>query len=62
MKKTAKILRNEEGSVMVVALIIMVLLLVMGISATNMSSIEMQILRNSILQKQEFYFTEGGMV
>jgi len=62
MKKTAKILRNEEGSVMVVALIIMVLLLVMGISATNMSSIEMQILRNSILQKQEFYFIEGGIV
>jgi len=62
MKKTARILRNEEGSVMVVALIIMVLLLVMGISATNMSSIEMQILRNSILQKQEFYFTEGGIV
>jgi hypothetical protein len=62
MKKTAQILRNEEGSVIVVALIIMVLLLVMGISATNMSSIEMQILRNAIMQKQEFYFTEGGMV
>lgn len=62
MKKTAQILRNEEGSVIVVALIIMALLLVMGISATNMSSIEMQILRNAIMQKQEFYFTEGGMV
>lgn len=62
MKKTAQILRNEEGSVIVVALIIMVLLLVMGISATNMSSIEMQILRNAILQKQEFYFVEGSMV
>jgi hypothetical protein len=62
MKKTAQILRNEEGSVIVVAMIIMVLLLVMGISATNMSSIEMQILRNAILQKQEFYFIEGGMV
>ena len=62
MKKTVQILRNEEGSVIVVAMIIMVLLLVMGISATNMSSIEMQILRNAIMQKQEFYFTEGGMV
>jgi hypothetical protein len=62
MKKTAQILRNEEGSVILVAMIIMVLLLVMGISATNMSSIEMQILRNAIMQKQEFYFTEGGMV
>jgi len=62
MKKTARILRNEEGSVILVAMIIMVLLLVMGISATNMSSIEMQILRNAIMQKQEFYFTEGSMV
>ncbi|MDP3286268.1 MAG: hypothetical protein Q8M56_17700 [Desulfobacterales bacterium] len=62
MKKTVQILRNEEGSVILVAMIIMMLLLVMGISATNMSSIEMQILRNAIMQKQEFYFTEGGMV
>lgn len=62
MKKTVQILKNEEGSVILVAMIIMVLLLVMGISATNMSSIEMQILRNAIMQKQEFYFTEGGMV
>jgi hypothetical protein len=62
MKKTVRILRNEEGSVILVAMIIMVLLLVMGISATNMSSIEMQILRNAIMQKQEFYFTEGSMV
>lgn len=62
MKKAAQILGNEEGSVILVAMIIMVLLLVMGISATNMSSIELQILRNAIFQKQEFYFTEGGMV
>lgn len=62
MKKTAQLIKNEDGSVIVVAMMIMVLLLVMGISATNMSSIEMQILRNAILQKQEFYFTEGGMV
>jgi hypothetical protein len=62
MKKTVRILKNEEGSVMLVAMIIMALLLIMGISATNMSSIEMQILRNAIMQKQEFYFTEGGMV
>ncbi len=58
MKKIISQLKNEEGSVIVVALIIMVLLLIMGISATNMSSIESQILRNTIIQKQTFYSAE----
>jgi hypothetical protein len=62
MKKTILLLRNEEGSVMVIALFIMVLLLIMGINATNMSRIEMQILRNAIMQKQDFYSAEGGVV
>lgn len=58
MKKIISQLKNEEGSVIVVALIIMVLLLIMGISATNMSTIESQILRNTIIQKQTFYSAE----
>jgi len=62
MKKSILLLRNEEGSVMVIALFIMVLLLIMGINATNLSRIEMQILRNAIMQKQDFYSTEGGVV
>jgi hypothetical protein len=62
MRKTIFMLRNEEGSVMVIALFVMVLLLIMGINATNLSRIEMQILRNAIMQKQDFYTTEGGMV
>jgi len=62
MKKTILLLRNEEGSVMVIALFIMVLLLIVGINATNLSRIEMQILRNAIMQKQDFYSAEGGMV
>ena len=60
MKKIISQLKNEEGSVIVVALIIMVLLLIMGISATNMSSIESQILRNTIIQKQAFYGAEAA--
>lgn len=60
MKKIISQLKNEEGSVIVVALIIMVLLLIMGISATNMSSIESQILRNTIIQKQTFYSAEAA--
>lgn len=60
MEKIILQLKNEEGSVIVVALIIMVLLLVMGISATNMSSIELQILRNTIIYKQTFYIAEAA--
>ncbi len=61
MKKTALLLMNEEGSVMVVVIIVMALLLLMGITATNISTVEMQILRNTIIQKQDFYITEGGV-
>jgi len=60
MEKIISRLKNEEGSVIVVALIIMVLLLIMGISATNMSTIESQILRNTIMQKQAFYGAEAA--
>lgn len=61
MNKTMQLLKNEEGSVMVVVIIMMALLLLMGITATNISTVEMQILRNSIIQKQDFYKTEGGL-
>ena len=60
MKKIISQIKNEEGSVIVVALIIMVLLLIMGISATKMSIIESQILRNTIIQKQAFYGAEAA--
>lgn len=60
MEKIILQLKNEEGSVIVVALIIMVLLLIMGISATNMSSIELQIIRNTIIYKQTFYSAEAA--
>jgi hypothetical protein len=33
----------------------------MGITATNISNVEMQILRNAIIGKQHFYITEGGI-
>lgn len=60
MKKIMLQLKSEEGSVIVVALIIMVLLLIMGINATNMSTIESQILRNAIIYKQTFYSAEAA--
>ncbi|MBU1056270.1 MAG: pilus assembly PilX N-terminal domain-containing protein [Proteobacteria bacterium] len=61
MKKTVTILNNEKGSVMVVVIIMMALLLLMGIMSTKLSIVEMQILRNTILSKQDFYAAEGGV-
>lgn len=60
MNKAVQLLKNEEGSMMVVVIIIMALLLLMGITATNISTVEMQILRNSIIQKQAFYSAEAA--
>jgi hypothetical protein len=60
MEKIISRLKSEDGSVIVVALILMVLLLIMGISATRMSTIELQIIRNTIIQKQAFYGAEAA--
>jgi len=54
------LLKNEHGSVMVLALIILVLLTLMGISATTTSTIEVEIAGNERVYKQNFYATEAA--
>ncbi len=54
------LLNNEDGSVMVVALIMMVLLTLLGISATMTSNIEIQISGNEMIYKQNLYMAEAG--
>jgi hypothetical protein len=51
---------NEDGSIMVIALIILVLLTLLGISATTTSTIEVQIAGNDRICKQNFYLAEGA--
>ena len=51
---------NEDGSIMVIALIMLVLLTLLGISATTTSTIEVQIARNDRICKQNFYLAEGA--
>ena len=60
MQKTISILKNEDGSVIVIALLIMALLTIIGISATNTTSIELQIAGNDRIYKQNFYRAEGA--
>ena len=52
--------RNEEGSVLVVALIILVLLTIIGISASDISNIEIQIAGNERIYKRNFYRAEAA--
>jgi len=54
------ILGNEDGSVLVVALVMLVLLTIIGISASTTSTIEIQIAGNEKIYKQNFFRAEGG--
>jgi len=58
--KLKSMLKNEAGSVMVLALIILVLLTLMGISATSTSTIEVQIASNAMQNVRDFYIAEAG--
>jgi len=53
-------LNNENGSVLVIALVILVLVTIMGISASTNTSIEMQIAGNEKFHKMAFYAADGG--
>ena len=53
-------LKNENGSVLIVALIILVLLTLIGISATTTSEIETKIAGNERVFKRNLYLAEAG--
>ena len=52
--------KKDEGSVMVAALLILVLLTIIGISATTMSNSELNITANTQLHKMAFFTAESG--
>jgi hypothetical protein len=54
------IVASEQGFVLVVALIFLVILSLVGITAVNNSTMEMQIAANDKLQKQAFSLADGG--
>ena len=53
-------LQNEGGSALVVALLMLVVLSLLGISATNTSEMEIQISGSDKLYKMAFYEAENG--
>jgi hypothetical protein len=60
MNKRVWRIRHEQGNVTIIALIILVVLTLIGISASRTSNMDMQIARNQIPFKQNFYIAEGG--
>jgi len=60
MEKT-RIIENESGSVLVIALIMLVLLTVLGITATSTSNIELQIAGNEREFKRAFFVANAGV-
>ncbi|MFC1813101.1 PilX N-terminal domain-containing pilus assembly protein [Thermodesulfobacteriota bacterium] len=55
-----QMIRNEDGSVVFVAIVILILLTLMGLSATTTSTIEVQIAANEYLHKEALYFADGS--
>jgi len=53
---------NEDGSVLLIAMIMLALLTIIGISATNTSTIEVQIAANDRIYKQNLCVAEGAVM
>jgi len=58
--KTTSIFKNEEGVVMIAALLILVLLTIIGIASTNISNTEVKIAAHELIHQQNFYRAEGA--
>jgi Tfp pilus assembly protein PilX len=61
MQKITSIINNRQGSAIIVALIILVLLTIIGITATNTSTTEVQISTNALLNNVAFYTADSGI-
>jgi len=60
MHSALKPINNDRGSVIVVALLLLVFLTIVGITATSNSVIESNITRNSQIYKRDFYAADSG--
>ncbi|OGQ89084.1 MAG: hypothetical protein A3J85_01615 [Desulfobacula sp. RIFOXYA12_FULL_46_16] len=61
MKTIINPLNNENGSAIVLALVILAVLTIIGISASTTSTVELKIVRNEKIHNQNFYYAEAGV-
>jgi hypothetical protein len=62
MIKPFAIVDNEEGSVIILAILVLVILSIVGFSASRTATTEMQIVRNDGTYQNRFYIAESGAV
>ena len=60
MFKNFLLLKSEEGSAMLVALMILMVLTIIGVSSSNTTTVELQIVRNDGIYKQNLYLAEAA--
>jgi Tfp pilus assembly protein PilX len=60
LKNSASTLKNENGVVLVAAILILVLLTIVGVVSTNISNTEIKTAFNEIVYQQNLYRAEGA--
>ena len=60
MNSALSIPKNEQGSILVIAIIVLMMLTLIGIAITTTASLELQIAGNDRLNKIAFYKADGG--
>lgn len=60
MSKKYFVINNEDGSVIVLAMLMLVILTILGVSSTNTSTTELKIVRNEQLYQINFDQAESG--
>ena len=53
--------KEEHGSITIVALLILVVLTILGITLTRTTTLDLKIGTNELVRKQNFYVAEGGV-
>jgi len=61
MENAIKVINNENGSAIVMAIIILAILTIVGISSSTTSTIELQIVRNQRIYQLNFYLAESAV-
>ena len=56
-----KLYKGEQGSITVVALLVLVVLTILGITLTTSTTLDLKIGTNELVRKQRFYVAEGGV-
>ena len=61
MQKITSITNNQQGSVIIMAVIILAMLSIIGIAATSTSTTEVQVSTNAMLHNIAFYTADSGI-